>query len=143
MEKLMPDYIFLDKNQKPNDENVKNALGKTYDIWDGIKKSLSLEYGELTEEWKYYSKNSGWTMKLLLKKRNLLFFTPYNNSFAVSLIFGDKAVTEVNNSRIPQNIKDDLNNAVKYAEGRGIRIEVKIKKDALYVIELIKIKIKN
>lgn len=139
----MPDFIFLDKAKQPDEEMLMNVLGKAYGIWGNIKQQVNDAYGPITEEWKYYSKNSGWTMKLMLKKRNLLFFTPYKQCFGISFVFGDKAVAKVNESNLPQSIKDELNNAEKYAEGRGLRLEIKTKKEAESILELINIKVNN
>ena len=139
----MAENIFLNKNEKPTEVILKHELGSTFDLWNEIKSKTESEYGPLLEDWKFYSKSSGWTMKLLLKKRNLLFITPYKGYFCAIFIFGDKAVEEVNKSSLPDELKNELNNARKYAEGRGLRLEVRNKVDAEYVIELIRIKIKN
>jgi len=71
--------IFLDKSVKPTNEMLSGALGQSYKYWEEIKNSLENQYGPLIEEWKYYSATSGWTLKLLLKKRNLFFFAPCEN----------------------------------------------------------------
>jgi hypothetical protein len=135
--------IFLDKDTKPGEAELSEKLGKTYDLWNRIKAGAEAEFGGLTEEWKFYSKSSGWTMKLMLKKRNLLFFNPREGSFFITFVFGEKAVNEIEKSNLPQKIKDDLSKAQKYAEGRGLNIEISRPKDAEIIGELIKIKIKN
>jgi len=44
---------------------------------------------------------------------------------------------------LPEAIKVELKNARKYAEGRGIRIEVKSARDVENIQKLVKIKVKN
>ena len=58
-------------------------------------------------------------------------------------MFGDKAVAEVEKSDLPSSMIDELKKARKYAEGRGLRLEVKKKETVQYVIKLVQIKIKN
>lgn len=135
--------IFDDKNKKPDDKMLKDALGKTYKLWEEIKKHIKKEYGEVTEDWRFYNVRSGWLLKTLLKKRNLFFFVPVKDFFKLSFIFGDKAVDAVQKSDLTDNIKTALKNAKKYMEGRGLSIEVKSIKDLEIAKKLLEIKINN
>jgi len=56
--------------------------------------------------------------------------------FKAGFVFGDKAVTEVEQSDLPEEIKVTLKNTKKYAEGPGFSMDVKSP-------ELIEIKIQN
>jgi Protein of unknown function (DUF3788) len=66
---------------------------------------------------------------------------PQEKFFKASLVFGQKATTEILQSKISENIKEELRNAKVYAEGRGLRIDVKNKSIFTDLKELIKIKI--
>ena len=122
---------------------LSDALGQSYKYWEEIKNSLVDQYGTLTEEWKYYSASSGWTLKLLLKKRNLFFFAPCEKYFRIAFIFGDKAVSAVEESDLPARMVQELKSAKRYVEGRGLRLEIKKKADIKHVITLAGIKIHN
>jgi hypothetical protein len=139
----MESNFFLDKSVQPDDTTLPGALGSSYNLWKELRGYLENEYGKLTEEWKFYSPKSGWTMKLLYKKRNLFFFTAYNKYFRLGFVFGDKAVAEIEKSDLPKPLIEELVNAKKYAEGRGLRIEVRTKKDVANVKKLVEMKIKN
>ena len=139
----MEGSFFKEKSAKPDDQSLAQALGKTARHWDKIKSSLAEEYGELTEEWKFYSKKSGWTLKTLRKKRNLFFFEPRDGYFRIIFVFGDKAVALVKDSNLPDAIKEELRNARKYAEGRGLTIEVKSAKETKLILQLVEIKLAN
>jgi hypothetical protein len=58
-------------------------------------------------------------------------------------VFDDKTVREVQSSDLSELIKTELKNARKYAEGRGLRIDVKSAKDVKNIHKLVEIKIKN
>ena len=139
----MPDYLFLDKSTQPTEGQLKEAIADTYDYWIEIKKRVAELYGDTKGEWKFYSKKSGWTLKTLLKKRNLFFFQPFANYFSLTFIFGDKAVNVIEESDVSEALKIVLREAIKYAEGRGLSVNVKTRNDLVDVNKLIDIKIKN
>ncbi|MHC4694790.1 MAG: DUF3788 family protein [Planctomycetota bacterium] len=135
--------FFGDKGTKPTNQKLAKALGKSNHLWKEIKKNLKSEYGELTEEWKFYGQKSGWILKTLRKKRNLFFFIPLEGSFRISFVFGDKAVAVVEKSELPKGLIAELKNARKYAEGRGLNIDVKRSADVGHIKKLVEIKVNN
>ena len=135
--------VFTDKSIQPDNDLLAQALGENGIFWQTIKQHIKEKHGDTKEEWKLYSAKYGWTLKTLLKKRNLFFFTPLDKYFRIGFAFGDKAVAAVEQSDIPDNIKTELKNARKYAEGRGIAIVVKNQEIVENVKKLIDIKINN
>jgi len=139
----MSSSIFIDKSKKPNKAKLAEALGISSSLWEDIKSFIKENFGEFVEEWKFYSKKSGWTLKLLRKKRNLFFFLPQKGHFKITFVFGDKAVSAVEKSDLPKSIISNLVNARKYMEGRGLQIDVTTKAGVNHIKKLIKIKIEN
>lgn len=135
--------VFTDKAKRPGEEELSEALGETKRLWDALKGYANENYSNLIEDWKHYGKNSGWTMKLLMKKRNLFFLYPGQGQFVVVFVFGDRAVQAVENSSLPQDILDALKASPKYAEGRGLRVTVKTPQDLEHVKTLLTIKIEH
>ncbi len=138
----MPEIIFGEKLVIPDDKQLKYALGKTYIVVEKIFEFLNKEYTEIKPEWKFYGAKHGWQLKIFHKKRNILFLIPYQGYFKIGIVFGDKAIDAILESKLPEKIKTDLLNAKKYMEGRGIAIEVKSEKEFEIIRELIKIKLK-
>ncbi len=135
--------IFIDKNVKPDNQMLAQVLDKSYKLWEKIKSSLINDYSKLDEDWKYYGQKIGWTLKLLYKKRNLFFLTPYEKYFQIAFVFGDKAVAVIEQCDLSPSIIDEIKNARKYVEGRGLRIKVKKQSDVKIVLKLTEIKINN
>jgi hypothetical protein len=54
-----------------------------------------------------------------------------------------KAVTAVEKSDLPHELITELKNARKYAEGRGLRIDVKNSTDVEHIKKLVEIKVNN
>lgn len=135
--------VFLDKSKRPGEHDLSEVLGDTKQLWDQVKTYVKETVPDIIEDWKHYGKNSGWTMKLLKKKRNLFFSYPGQGHFTVVFVFGDKAVQAVENSSLPPDIIKTLKEAKKYAEGRGLPVTVKTRDDVEVVKKLITIKIAN
>ena len=135
--------VFTDKTKLPGDRELAETLGETKELWDRLKTHVKETYPNIVEDWKHYGKNSGWTMKLLKKKRNLFFSYPGQDQFVVVFIFGDKAVQAVEDSSLPRDIVNTLKEAKKYAEGRGLPVTVTNRDDLEIVKQLITIKVEN
>lgn len=133
--------MFNAKDNKPDERSFQAALGKSIALWKRIRLHINDKYGRTAEEWKYYGPSSGWTLKVLLKKRNLFFLKPHKGYFKIAFVFGEKAVAAIEKSSLPSSIKTDLAKARKYVEGRGLRLDVKREKDLNDVIKLIGVKI--
>ncbi len=118
----MSQNYFLDKAIKPTPARVEEALGGRYQYWVELKKHLG---NKATEEWKHYGKTLGWSCQLLYGKKNLLFMSARDGYFVVSFILGDKGVSIAQQSTLPGELIRQLVEARKYAEGRGIRVDIK------------------
>ena len=139
----MEEKIFTEKLKQPTEDDLKNILGTRYKFWIDLIKFIEFNFGAPVTEWKFYGKKSSWVQKLFLKKRNLLFFIPYDKFFRIGMVFGDKAVAEIVKSDLPKEIIEEIQNTKKYAEGRGLRIDVKDKTNLEIVKKLVQIKVMN
>lgn len=134
---------FLDKSAKPDEQALAKTLGEKKQWWDQLKTYVKEIVPDIIEDWKHYGKNSGWTMKLLKKKRNLFFSYPGDNVFTVGFVFGNKAVQAIEDGDFPRDIIDTLKAAKKYAEGRGLSVTIDNRDDLETVKKLITIKLEN
>lgn len=135
----MADRAFTEKGKPPDVAGLTEVLGASWPRWMDIREGLHKEFGRLTEEWKFYN-GSGWTLKTFLKKRNLFFMIPHHGSFRLAFVFGDKAVAAVERSALPRPLVESLVSARKYAEGRGLTLEVVSPGDVVAALELARIK---
>jgi hypothetical protein len=135
--------IFNDKAVIPNISMVTAALADTYTLWTELQDQITAKYPNVTEEWKHYGKAAGWGLKLLSKKRNLLFFIPLNGHFRIRLVLGEKAVTCVEKSNLPDEIKKAIHATTPYTEGRSIDINISQHEQLETIRNLLKIKFEN
>jgi hypothetical protein len=132
---------FIDKPKKPTEAELTAALGPAKALWDQLLAGLADEHNLTVQEWNSYSRKAGWSLRLKLKDRNILYLTPCRGSFFVSFALGDKAVEAARQSRLPQSVIKTINEARRYAEGTGIRMEMKKPKDIEIVKQLAAIKL--
>ncbi|MEC4048263.1 DUF3788 domain-containing protein [Flavobacterium sp. SUN046] len=137
----MPISIFTDKAQMPKEEDLIQALGTTYPLWKAIEAEVIQKYTEAKVEWNYSGAKFGWSYRIKDKKRVLVYLLPRDHYFKVALVFGQKATDTILQTTINQRIKTALQEAKVYAEGRGIRIDIKDDSLIMDIKELISIKL--
>lgn len=135
--------IFSDKTSQPTDTELAEKLGSSYKLWKRVYDIVFSKYPKGFEEWNYPGKTYGWSFRIKDKRRAIIYFLPRDGYFIVAFVFRDKAVNEIMDSRISNDIKTEISQARKYAEGRGIRINVKNDSIIFDIEQLIDIKLKN
>ena len=134
---------FIDHATQPTSAELATALGPTAAIWNKLLKSFADECGLSVQEWNSYSLKAGWSMRLKLKKRNILYMSPYQDYFRVAFILGDKAVKAAHQIKLPQRIAKVIDGAPRYPEGTGVRLIVKRMSDLPAICKLAAIKLAN
>jgi len=115
--------IFEDKSIMPDDSMVADVLAESYPLWIGLRDFVDENYPSIKSEWKHYGKSSGWVLKLLSKKRNLLFFIPKADSFRLRFGISEKVAPCIETADLPDEIKEAVRVATPYTEGRSIDID--------------------
>ena len=134
---------FINHAAQPTTEELVTALGPTAAIWNKLVGCLADEYGLTVHEWNSYSLKAGWSMRLKLKKRNILYMSPCKDYFRVAFILGDKAVKATRQIKLPQRIVKVIDDAPHYPEGTGVRLIVKRMSDLPAICKLAAIKLAN
>ena len=135
--------IFTDKTIVPTIEDLEGKIGKTYSLWMHIREFVYQKYPNGVEDWNYPGKKYGWSFRIKDKKRAILYFLPRENYFKVAFVFGQKALDQILETTISESIKNDLLSAKKYAEGRGVSIDVKNDSVIPDIQKIVEIKLAN
>ena len=133
----------MDKSQVPNDEELKKALGTSFDLWKSIRDYTLKNYPKAQEEWNFPGVKYGWSFRIKDKKRAIVYLLPGDKTFRVAFVYGEKATNQALSSNLSKEIKDIIETATVYAEGRGFRIEITDKKIIKDIEMLIDIKLAN
>ena len=134
---------FGDKNLQPGDNELKSTIQETFPYWEEIKEYTLLKYPDAIALWHFSGPKFGWSYRIKDKKRIIVYLLPREGYFKTALVFGQKATELVMASDIEESIKTELGNAKPYAEGRGIRIDIKNNETLKDIKKLIEIKIAN
>lgn len=133
--------IFQDKLTKPIDQDLVDNLDSTYSLWLQLHDFVFEMYPNGLAEWNYSGKKYGWNYRIRDKKRAIIYLLPRDKYFKVAFVFGQKATDTIMLSGVSRKIKNELARARKYAEGRGIRIDIKDDTKISDIKKLIEIKL--
>jgi hypothetical protein len=134
---------FIGTLEKPTEEELAATLGPTKVIWDRLVTDLACDHGVDVQEWSSYSPKAGWSLRLKRKKRTIVWLSPCRGCFRVMFILGDRAMEAARRSKLPQRVVRILDEAPRYPEGTGIRMNVKGQRDVGIVEKLAVIKLEN
>ena len=134
---------FDDKSNQPTPDELAQVLGKSHSLWNELQKEVCSLFSPALVEWGYASKSTGWGMRIKTEKRVIIYMTPCRGYFLASFALGEKAVRAARDAKLPAKILSAIDAAPKYAEGRGVRIEVRTKADVKAIAKLVAIKLAN
>jgi Protein of unknown function (DUF3788) len=135
--------IFCDKTKSPQEADLSSVLGDTFVLWNQLKNDISKHFCPITAEWGFSSPKTGWGLRLKHEKRAVLYMVPCKGYFLASFALGEKAVAAAHESDLPASVLEVIETASKYAEGRGVRLEVRTTNDVAAVEKVAKIKMMN
>jgi len=131
---------FNDKSRQPQDSDLAEMLGGTYVLWNHLQGRIATMFDPLSMEWGYTSKTTGWGLRLKQEKRAILYMIPCKGYFLASFALGEKAVNAAHESDLPATVLTVIDNSKKYAEGRGVRLEIRKAEDVNSVEKIAAIK---
>jgi Protein of unknown function (DUF3788) len=134
---------FADQPECPTLKAVESALGRSYTLWTQLIAELRRDLKLDGEEWNSSGVKYGWSLRLQLKRRNIVYLGPRFGSFVAAFVLGDKAVAAAKASDLPAYVLKMIAEATRYGEGTPVRIEVS-KPEHLQPIKILaRIKVEN
>ena len=120
---------FDDKSREPDPSELRKTLGRAAARWGELIAHTESEFAPLTVKWGFAGAKWGWSLRLTQRKRTVLYMTPQERRFLVGFVLGEKAVRAAHAIPLESSVLALIDEAPKYADGRGVRIEVRTKKD--------------
>jgi hypothetical protein len=141
---MEPKNAFIGKATPPEPAEITAALGETAALWQKLIDWLATEKGVSEVEWKgVYPNKYGWSARLKLKKRTIVYMGPCNGCFRVALVLGDRAVAAAKDANLPKSLLKSIEEARRYAEGTWIYIVVRRTSQLSAIHKLVEIKLAN
>jgi Protein of unknown function (DUF3788) len=139
----MSPSAFLDRGSPPNERALETALGEASGLWAELLARLASEFAPLHEQWSFSGKSHGWILRVRQRQRTVLYMVPCPRYFVASFALGERACRAARASKLPARVLEVIEHAPSYAEGRGVRLEVRNRKDLASVEQLASIKLAN
>jgi hypothetical protein len=134
---------FVGRTKAPSDADVAAALGAVKPLWDEVVVDMARELGLTGSEWKSYGVRHGWALQLRRGKRNIVHLAPCEGSFHVLFILGERAVAAARAARLGTTAARLIDEAPRYPEGTGVRLDVSRARQVALVRKLARIKLDN
>ena len=137
----MSQSVLTDKNQFPVDDVIFSFIDKKKVLWISLFNYIHKEHPKFKEEWRYYNDGKCWLMKVGYKAKTIFWLSVIERTIRITFYFTDKAQHEIENSKLPIELKEQYKTGKKYGKIRGVTLTFKNKKDCTYFEELIRIKL--
>jgi len=118
-----PRSALADRAHEPTDAELAHALGRSHAAWRALVGAVEAACGPIAPQWAFTGA-FGWSLRLKHGERVLVYLLPGAGRFTASFALGEKAVAAARDAKLPATILAAIDAAPRYAEGRGVRIEV-------------------
>ena len=108
----------------PGPEELRVVLGAATEAWEGLLARVSAAHPLVAPAWACAGAKSGWSMRLKLKDRILLYLIPQEGQFLLGVVLGERAARAAAVASIPASVLALIDAAPRYAEGLGIRVPI-------------------
>lgn len=138
---MEPANAFIGKTNPPSEAEIATALGSSGAAWSDFIAGMGRDHGVTDQEWKSSSANYGWSLRLKIQGRTIVYLAPCGGCFCASFVLGPRAIEAAHLANLPKAVLQAIDHAPRYAEGTGVRIFVKRAADLEPVRELARIKL--
>jgi Protein of unknown function (DUF3788) len=138
----MQQNVFAGRAKQPTERALSSALGETLELWKRLVGDLRREW-HLGASWNTSSIKLGWSLRLQLDARNIVYLGPRSGFFVAAFVLGDRALAAARAGNLQGRVLKLIAEAKRYAEGTAVRIAVRKPEDLDIVKTLVKIKLEN
>ena len=131
---------FTDKNHQPSEEELRLTLAEAHAAWARLIELVTSWVTPLSLVWGFTSASTGWGLRLKRGERVIVYMTPGQKQFLVSFVLGEKAAAAAHAAKLPAAVLQTIDAAPRYAEGRGVRFEVRHTREVTPLAVLAQIK---
>lgn len=121
----------------PGDDELVSLLGRAHAAFQ----ALAHDRAGVTCEWKRYSKQGPWALKVSEGQRTLFYLVPQADQFEVTVVLGQRATDAALAGRVRPELHATIRSAKPYAEGRPVKVVVTGEDDLVGVEELVAVKL--
>jgi hypothetical protein len=134
--------LLTDKDIYPTDEYLFSIIGERKNYWQSIMNYMSAKYKDSAGEWRFYNDGKRWLFKMVNKKKTIFWAGLIPETFRITFYLGNKAESLIENSDLPESVKDEFRTAKKHGLIRPVTFIIQDKTDVDNVLKMIELKSK-
>lgn len=131
---------FDEKTRPPTNDQLRTVLGRAYQPWMRLLALIGARIDSAVPVWKF---GTGWSLRVLHQDRVIVYLIPQQNQFLASFALGERAVAAARAAKLSATVLSVIDDAPRYAEGRGVRIPVRSSRELTTLARLALIKHEN
>ena len=134
---------FVDKKQQPSESEIRQVLGSKLIVWQELVQYIREHYPS-DEDFKFlYGKKYGWALRFRKRGQLLTSLYPTVGGFTVQINLGPAAIDRTQNMELGENVREVIEKATPYSEGRWLFIPVKSEEDVRDIHQLIALRVET
>jgi Protein of unknown function (DUF3788) len=134
--------LLTNKEIYPSDELIFSIIGDKKILWQSIMDHMNNSYKDSMGQWNFYNDGKRWLFKMVQKKKTVFWAGILEDTFRVTFYLGNKAENIIENSDLPQSIKEEFRTSKKYGLIRPVTFIIRDKTDVDNVFKMIALKSK-
>ena len=130
---------FLDKNHPPSAEDLKEAFGASFPLWEELLQFLEDTY-QMRVEFSYGGKNYGWNLWYRPSGKSLVSLYPQEKSFVAQVVLGKDQVEKALELSLGETVKITVRETPQFHDGKWLFIPITTETDVQDVEQLLLVK---
>jgi hypothetical protein len=131
--------LFCDPDHPPSQKEIRSSIGLRFSAWHSLRLFLEANY-PIAPEPVFGGRNYGWCIRYRKGGKTLVCLFPQKGYFVAQIVLGRVEVERALEARLALHVATVLREAKQFHDGRWLFIQVRNKRDAEDVLQLIQIK---
>jgi len=115
------------------------SIGAKRKSWERLAQFIAENY-RIKSDFAFYGKNYGWALRFRKGGKALMSMYPGTGAFTAQIVLGSGLVEEASNLQLGKNVRNVLESAREFPEGRWLFIRIESEQDIEDVEQLLVLK---
>jgi len=130
---------FVSRDDKPTMREMLASVGAKRELWEDLARFIDENY-RVKNDLAFYGKNYGWAVRYRKSGKALLSLYPGKENFTVQIVVGETLARKASSLTLGENVRNVLENARQFPEGRWLFIRIGSRRDLSDVKRLLALK---
>lgn len=131
--------VFADRKHQPTAKEILSSIGPKREPWEDLERFIAENY-RVKRDLAFYGRNYGWAIRYRKAGKAFLSMYPGTGGFTVQIVLSQTLAEEASGLKLGKNVRDVLESAHPFPEGRWLFIRVESKQDISDIQQLLRLK---